>query len=205
MDKRQQEIISIYKKLGDRYLSDISKYEPPHFGEFISLFPKKSKILEAGCAGGRDTKKLVEKGFDVIGIDLMEDFLAKARKDVPKAEFRKMDLLKLDFAKDSFDGILAFAVLLHIDKQKIPQVLKNFNKILKPDGLLYVGVKRGGGTKKVVDRLSQNTERRFSFFYKNEMEDLVKRSGFKVIESGLFPDPAGRENLKWVCLWARKK
>ncbi len=193
-----------YTVLGNKYLKDISNATPPELIDFIKLFPKGSKILEVGTAGGRDAKIFTDAGMDVTGIDIVDDFLSKAKKDVPSANFIQMDVRDMNFLDNSFEGIYANAVLLHLEKKEVPPVLDKFYILLKPKGKLHIRLKEGEGEKEIVEKLSQNHSRFFSFFGKEEIEELLEKSGFKIIRSEEMPDTLDREGLKWISIWGEK-
>lgn len=196
--------IRLYDELGKKYIKNISGGTPKEIFKFVKLLPKKSKVLEVGCAGGRDCEIFIEHGFEVTGIDVSKVFIAEARKNVPKATFLKMDARNLKFSSVSFDGIWANASLLHLKRQEIPKVLKSFHRILKPGGIIHVNVKYGKGRRVVKEGLFINPGRVFTFFNKGELEKLVKDANLKVIYSGLSDDTLARENVKWVTVWGKK-
>lgn len=196
--------IELYEKLGKKYVEDIAGTDIRELPDFVGLLPRGSRVLDVGCAGGRDSKKFLEAGFEVVGIDLVDVFLEEARKNTPRAKFIKMDLLDLEFPDNHFDGIWAIAVLLHLKKEDIPKALKGFRRVLKSKGILYIRVKRGSGEKYKEERLSDGEKRFFSYFLKNELERFVKNAGFRIISSKIFSDLLGRKNLKWIGLLAEK-
>ncbi|PLX28432.1 hypothetical protein C0581_02270 [Candidatus Parcubacteria bacterium] len=196
--------IALYSKLGTEYLDDIEAFTPVDIQEFIDLLPENGKVLEIGCAGGRDAKVFIKQGFEYVGIDLVAKFIKEAKKRVPKGVFKKMDVLQLDFPKNYFDAVWANAVFLHLDKKDVPKALKNIYRMLKPGGKIHVRVKRGKGSVYTKDNLSKENKRLFTFFYKNELEKFIKDSSFKIISSKILPDDLGR-NVEWASVWAEKK
>lgn len=204
MKDLHQEIISTYNRLGKRYLKRISKLVPSARVRFIKMLPKNARVLDVGCAGGRDSKAFVAKGFRVTGIDASRVFINEAKKYVPKARFFQKDLRKLVFPANSFDGIWAQAVLLHLKRNEVPKVLRSFYRLLKPGGVLHVEVKKGKGARYVKEALSAHQRRFFTFFTQSELETLVRKAGFKIIYSVLTPDELKRKNVPWVTVWGRK-
>lgn len=204
MQKHQLKIKNSYKKLGRQYVDDIKDLEPADFKQFIGLLPKKSTILDVGCAAGRDSAKLVNAGFNVVGIDLVEEFIKLARKRVPRGKFFVMDLVDLKIPKNYFDGVWACAVLLHIEKKDVLKVLKSIFQVLKDGGLLNISVKRGKDSKVLVDKLFQGFGRNFTPFFKQELEEYVQKAGFTIVKSRIFPDEAKRKNVKWISILAVK-
>ncbi len=204
-NKWAERIEGIYGRLGSKYLSDIESMSPKEIEGFMDLLPRGAYIIDIGCAGGRDSKKFVERGFKVVGVDITDKFVHEAKKNVPSAEFRKMDVLELNLPPESFDAAWANAVLLHVEHQDIPLALSEINKVLKPGGKLHIRVKEGEGAKEVVETLTGGEQRPFSFFQKEEMEQLVQDAGFDGISSEILPDDLGREGVKWVRIWATKR
>ena len=194
----------VYDSLGKKYLKDSMGLIPPERELFVKKFPKNSSLLDVGCGGGRDTKYFINLGFEVTGIDLSSVMLNEARKLVPKAKFHKMDVLGLKFPANTFDGIWAQAVLLHLKRGDVPKALKGLYKILKKGGILHVRVKHGKGEKLVKEKLSGWNERFYTYFLKSEIESLFKKSGFKIIFSKTFPDELGRKDVKWIAIWGQK-
>ncbi len=203
MADKYKNTIKSYKKLGETYVESIKDLTPSQFEIFVKKVSPKGKVLDVGCAGGRDAKKLVKKGFEVVGIDLVDEFLKIAKTDVPKAKFLKMDLLKLKFPNDYFDGIWASAVLLHVNKKDISNVFKNFNKVLKLGGKFFVGVKLGEGTTYATDKLSRQ-KRLMVLFTEKQIKSFIEKAGFKIIYSKIVPDDAGRKNINWIRIIAEK-
>jgi len=100
---------------------------------------KGKKILDVGCGHGRDARYLSERGFEVVGIDLSRNLLKIARRMAPKAKFLLMDMRDLKFGDEEFDGIWSCASFLHIPKREALETLREFRRVLKPGGLLYLG------------------------------------------------------------------
>jgi len=204
MQKYQIQIREIYKKLGKEYLNNIKDLEPAEMKKFIKLIPRGGLILDVGCAGGKDSNKFIKADFKVIGIDLVDEFIKIAKKNVSKGKFKVMDLVDINFPRNYFDGIWAVAVLLHIEKKDILKTLKSLYSILKPGGFINIRVKRGGDPKSYLDEWSKNTNRNFTFFFKSELEKYIKTAGFKIVRSTTVLDEAKRKNVKWISVIATK-
>ncbi len=195
--------IDVYNKLGIKYLNDSLKVAPPERDFFISLLPKGAHILDVGCGGGRDAKYFVKKGFKVTGIDASKVLIDIAKGEVPKAKFKKMDILKLDFPKNSFDAIWGEAVILHLKRKDVPKALRNFYNVLKLGGSIYLSVKKGKGEDYVKEKLSGGYERFYTYFNKKELIDFFKETGYKIMYSKIRPDPHGRK-FTWIGVWGKK-
>lgn len=200
------DIGKMYDRLGKQYLEDAEKVPPPDVGAFMDLLPSKAAVLDVGCAGGRDTEKFADRGFDVTGIDASAFFIEEARKRIPVGHFLKEDVRTFQFPDESFDAIWAHAVLLHIPRGDVPLVLDKFWHVLKPEGKLHIAVKVGEGERFVEDVFEHAgaVRRPFTFFQQNELEKLVSAAGFSIVSSRVVPDDQGRHDVEWVQLWAQK-
>lgn len=201
MDEKTQKTYDI---LGKAYLDEIADDTPKELQEFIGLIPRNGRVLDVGCAGGRDSALFVAQGFDVVGIDLSELFLKEARKRVPAATFQKMDVSKLTFPGNHFDAVWANAVLLHLKKEKVPKALENLHYVLKEGGIIHIRVKEGEGERYVQEKLSRGHERFFAFYKKGELEEKMEDIGFKIAKRRTFGDEVGREGVRWISIWAKK-
>ena len=118
-----QEYIDFYKsniENGKITLHEEIKY-------IVSKLKNNSKILDAGTAIGEYPRYLTEKynkDFDIIGIDTSENMLKKATDFAPKAKFLQMDIRDLKFNSNTFDAIICFATLIHVDDKTCINVLK---------------------------------------------------------------------------------
>lgn len=102
-----------------------------------------ARILDVGCAIGDYPKYLTEKcnnQFDVIGIDSSKNMIEVAKKNAPKANFEVMDIRQLEFEEETFDAIICFATLIHVNDNDCVKILDRFDKILRKDGLIAINV-----------------------------------------------------------------
>ncbi len=99
-------------------------------------FGKKAKVLDIECGLGRTTIPLHEKGFNVIGIDISEPMIEKAKALYPYVDFRLQDTTHLDFDAESFDyALFSFNGLdcIYPESKRVATLLE-INRVLKKDG-----------------------------------------------------------------------
>jgi len=109
--------------------------------EVWSLLPPLDgkQILDAGCGPGTVSKRLVEEGAIVVGVDAAEEMIQRARERCgDKATFYVGDLTsQLDSLDDgTFDVIACLNTLEHIDDWQA--VFAEFARVLKPRGQVVV-------------------------------------------------------------------
>lgn len=101
-------------------------------------FKKGFKILDVGCGRGRTTKPLFDMGYNVVGIDAAEGMVLAAKRDFPDIDFRIGNACNLDFDDSIFDCVFfSFNGIdcIYPESRRI-QALKEFHRVLKPNGLL---------------------------------------------------------------------
>jgi len=94
------------------------------------------KVLEIGCGIGVITSYLAGKyRWEIIGIDLDPEQIARAKKDNNENEYLKFfeaDATNLSFEDNEFDVVLSFDVLHHIPDWD--KALSEIVRVLKPTG-----------------------------------------------------------------------
>lgn len=143
------------------------------------------KILDIGCATGEYCKKLSEIGFKCTGVDINPEYILKAKQKGIDAHI--MDGETLDFPNNSFDTVILFEVLEHVNNPKI--VLKEAKRVAGKNVLISVP----NCTEFTLLRAFNLTYDHFldldhiNFFNKNDMEDLLSNcfNRFKVEEKEL--------------------
>jgi len=90
---------SIAERYGDRSETPISDV----FITFTGRLPEKGKVVDLGCGTGVPyARSLVERGFDVVGVDLSEDMVKVASENVPGASFVRLSMNEITY-RDEFD------------------------------------------------------------------------------------------------------
>ncbi len=167
--------------------------------KFISLLSDNAHVLDVGCGAGIPTAKfLVKKGIKVTGIDVSDTMLNLARKNVPNAEFIKMDMNELEFNENTFEGIISVFALFHVPKENHFNIFKKFFEILKPGGILLIntGVSESEGTSRFF-----GVPMFWSNFSPNTTLNLVNKAGFSIISEAVLE--RGGEYQYWI--YGKKK
>jgi tRNA (uracil-5-)-methyltransferase TRM9 len=183
---------------------------PEDIRELARYALPREKILDSGCASGRLYEVL--RRADYYGVDISEKLIEIAKNKYPQGKFRLVDGLSLPFPSNFFDKVYSISVLHNISSKKFRlQYLKETKRVLKPGGLLilrvwdfwkrkegwklflkYAFLKLTGGLKMDfydVLRPWKNSkgqivaERYFHCFRKKEIENLIRKVGFKIKKS----------------------
>jgi 2-polyprenyl-3-methyl-5-hydroxy-6-metoxy-1,4-benzoquinol methylase len=105
-------------------------------------YNKETKILDIGCGTGRHSIELSKRGYYVVGIDLSESLLKRAKEKATEQNlqivFQKHDARNLPFLHQ-FDLVIMLCEgafpLMETDEMNF-QVLQNATNALKPKGKL---------------------------------------------------------------------
>jgi len=135
----------IYKKEGIN-CSHYNILKPHEDISKVSDFFKKQKVkkvLDLGCGAGRNLIYLLEKGFDVYGIDYAPEGLriikSRLKKEKRKCSLKLSNVFNnLPYENNFFDAMISVQVLQHGKINKIKSAIKEIERVLKPGGLLFI-------------------------------------------------------------------
>ena len=86
----------------------------------------------------------------------------------------------LPFEDESFDGAWSYTALLHIPKKSVEVPLKEMYRVLKPAGIFALGLIEGD-SEQYKESSGVDMPRWFSFYQKDEVENLCKKHGFDLV------------------------
>jgi ubiquinone/menaquinone biosynthesis C-methylase UbiE len=140
--------------------------------EIIREHVRGKTAIDFGCGTGRSTRFLQRLGFDVVGVDISEDMLKKARELDPEGDYRLVE--EGDFSQ--FEDVRYDLVLSAFTFDNIPTMekkVKNFRglgRLLKSDGRLV----------NLVSSPEIYTHEWASFSTRDFLENKKAKSGDKV-------------------------
>ena len=143
--------------------------------------------LDAGCgAGARDVYHFWREGYDIYGIDAVEENIQMAKQLHPEIADRVSvaDMRDpLNFPDRDFDFVICSAVIQHIMPDQVCEVtLPELARVLKPNGVLQLMFKNGHGVKTVFDR-DYGVERSFRLYDEHEILRTLSPHGIRLVEA----------------------
>lgn len=115
-----------------------------HIQRYEWVFPylKNLSCLDDGCGTGYGTYYLAKNGVRlIVGIDLSSEAMKFAGKhyQAENLEFVQMDALDLKFEDNSFDAVISFDILEHINEKYQSKFIREITRVLKDGGAVYIG------------------------------------------------------------------
>ncbi|MCI0415123.1 class I SAM-dependent methyltransferase [bacterium] len=104
--------------------------------EIIAEHVQGRKAIDFGCGAGRSTRFLKHLGFDVIGLDISESMLTRARERDPQGDYRLVPDGEVGIIEaGTFDLILSAFPFDNIPSlEKKVKLFRSLKDLLKPDG-----------------------------------------------------------------------
>jgi tRNA (uracil-5-)-methyltransferase TRM9 len=179
------------------------------------------KVLDLGCGNGRWYKVFKEKKVDYFGIDNSEKLIEIAKENFPEAKFFVGDALNLPFQDNFFDKVYSIALLHHIPSEDFRiKVLKEVKRVLKPGGILILTCWRIHRLREILALLKytllkiigrskldfkdffvpwgKKMLRYYHFFTQRELENLVKKVGFEILDFGVVKNKRGNRQNYYI-------
>ena len=188
-DQKAREISTRYESRSILFLHNLME----------RVFPKSGRILELGSGTGRDSAFLEGSGRSIVCSDGTHSMLSELEKYHPELGSKAIQLRlpgPFPFPNHSFDGCLAVAVLMHLEREKILESLSEIARILVPGGVLFFSIPTR--SRFLNEEHRDEDGRLYSPLLPREWEELSSRAGFKSLESFQNDDALQREGISWT-------
>lgn len=184
----------------------------PSYGESVMELitaPPASFAVDLGCGNGALTRKLADRGYDVLGIDDSAEMLALAQKDHPDLHFEKGNAITFQLEKKA-DVIFSNAVLHWVDAKDQQAMLNNICRQLVPGGE-FVCEFGGFGCAEHIHSTLETCFARHGLLYKRvfyfptigQYAPMLEQAGFRVKYAILFDRPTPQQGDHGVADWIR--
>jgi ubiquinone/menaquinone biosynthesis C-methylase UbiE len=175
--------LSLYDKAIESFCSTISIPDP--------------KILELGCGPGNVTRRIKEHLPDaqITAIDIAENMISLARKNVADVDFQVMDARCIDRLKGPFDAIIAAFILPFLSYDGCSDLLAKVSTLLKPAGKLYLSTMEGTPKQNGFETTSFSGENKIHFTYYEETFLKTQFEKVNISIVNLIKQPYVRNNV----------
>jgi ubiquinone/menaquinone biosynthesis C-methylase UbiE len=210
-EKKLHPSVQFHEDLANQWEEKYDKHTfNKRLGSLLSLVDginlQSSKMLDAGCGTGTITRKIVDYGCSVVGVDASPAMIELAAslshkdKNANLMSFQLIDTIaELPFEDNYFDGVICSSVLEYLDEPV--KAIRELNRVLKPNGVCLLSVpnktswlrRAQSGCFSVTKYLKLKPYPTYLTylqhqFYKQEILTIIEKNGFtvnKLIYGGL--------------------
>lgn len=208
-DEHRRTVERGYDRIAEQYLATKDPEDPVTLDALDRLardLPPGSAVLDLGCGAGVPvTRRLVDRGFAVTGVDLSEKQLELARRLVPGAAFIRADMSELDFEPETFEAVVAFYSIIHVPRVDHPALLADVHRWLRPGGSFLAILSMTDFEGEETDWEGWGAAMRWSHYDRETNVEMLRRSGFEVVyaepRTGKGP---GDDEETWLWVLARR-
>jgi ubiquinone/menaquinone biosynthesis C-methylase UbiE len=175
------------KEYADQFLHELDgkPFDRNLLDRFSEMLPEESRVYDFGCGSGQTTKYLSDKRkHRIVGLDFSKNTILLDQNTFPEIEFTVDDMLDSKMPSNSAEGILAFYAIVHFTYIQVEQALREWFRLLKPNGACLFSFHVGEETMEVVDFLGVGgAKATWHFLDTDKVLELAKKMGFEIIEA----------------------
>lgn len=164
-------------------------------GPVLERSPRGGRVLDLGCGCGQPAGRELVGRFRVVGLDLSQVQLRRARALLPEAELLRGDLTAVPFAPGSFDAVVCLYALFHIPREEQREVVHRIRACLRPRGLflLITGHEPFEGVE--PDWLGSGAPMYWSHEGASTYRAWLAGAGFEVLDQRVVPEGSAAHEL----------
>lgn len=177
------------KVISTKYYKRARRGYVPTCGKMFSKYlSNNGRIIEAGCGSGRVLIALTIRGYKIEGVEWATKTVEKVKKIFPDLSIRPGDVMQLGVPDEYYEGYISLGVVEHREEGPEPFFAEAY-RVLKPGGIAMISFPWFNKARKrriYEDSQLPRTLEGLDFyqyaFTEDEMESILKKSGFKVLE-----------------------
>ncbi|HOK14037.1 MAG TPA: class I SAM-dependent methyltransferase [Candidatus Kapabacteria bacterium] len=185
----QKDIINCYDKTAENYAKKFfNEFEGKHLDRillkaFALQCKERGKVIDFGCGPGHTTKFLFDNGIQsILGTDISTEMVKVASRLNPNILFEQADLLKLQYADNSFNAAIAFYAIVHFNYEQMQQAFSEIKRVLKNNADFLFSFHIGTEIIKVEQFLDENVNIDFYFFEPQKIIKQLNNLNFEIID-----------------------
>lgn len=128
-----------YDAITDQYLRLVeaggNRVRDKYLAVIHASVPAAARLLELGCGAGTPMTHDLSRTYDVAGLDISANQLARTRQNAPAARLVRGDMVHLPFPPATFAAVAAFYSPTHVPRAEHRTLLAEIRRVLIPAGL----------------------------------------------------------------------
>ncbi len=186
--------INYYNKISKEYIDSTFDCNMTNIYDlFLNYVKPKSKIIDLGFGSGRDSIYFISKGFDVLSVDPVLEFINRGKELGLKTILGTIGDVK---ENNYYDGIFACASLLHVNETDLYNTFIEISNKLVKDGILYCSFKYGD--------FSGDRNGRYFIDLNEKSIDKYLPNNLDIIKIIVTEDVRDNNSTKWLNLVMKK-
>lgn len=208
MSQQALDVQTSYNRVASQYVARIANelVHKPLDRHLLNWFGERVQglgaVYDIGCGPGHVASYLHQHGVTVCGLDLSPEMVAHAQRLYPAIPFAHGNMRSLDAADGAWGGIVAFYSIIHIPRDEVVAVLREFKRVLRPGGVLLLAFHIGQDSIHLDDWWDQAVALDFVFFQIDEMQAYLATAGFEievVIERAPYVEAEHPSRRAYIC------
>jgi SAM-dependent methyltransferase len=164
----------------------------------LELLPENASVVELGCGNGTVETRELARRARLVGVDISEEQLRRARERVPEATFVQGDLTTIEFEPSSLDAVASFYVFNHVPRELLAGIFARIHGWLRPGGHFLAAL--GAGDIEAWTGEWLGVPMFFSSFPPATNTRLLRDACFEVVrdEPITITEPEGPVTFHWI-------
>lgn len=161
--------------------------------------PASASVLDLGCGCGIPVARtLADNGHHVIGVDLSEVQVNRARQLVPRARFLRADATQITFPAQTFDAVVCLYTLIHMPIDAQPHLISRIATWLRPGGWLLATTGAQAWTGSEDNWLGGTATMWWSHADAATYRDWITQAGLHIESDDFVPEADSGHQLFWA-------
>lgn len=163
------------------------------------LGDRPARVLDLGCGCGVPVSRdLAAAGHHVIGVDISDVQVERARRLVPDAEFIRADATELEFSEASFDAVVCLFAIIHVPLAEQPAFLRRMARWLRDGGWLLLTAGHDAWTGSEQGWLGGDAEMWWSHADRATYREWLADADLEIVDERFVPEGGGGHALFWA-------
>ncbi|MFP3883541.1 MAG: nucleotidyltransferase domain-containing protein [Actinomycetota bacterium] len=163
-----------------------------------------SAVLELGCGTGCPVGAHLAPVHSYLGVDASPQMVGLARQHVPDGQFQVADMTTLDLPDNSFDAVVAFYSIIHVPRDRQPDLFSRVGSWLRPGGYFVGCLSAGDLPEGWEDSWLGGGPMYWSGFDADTNRRLLEEAGLEVDSAEVLTQMEGDTEVRFLWVEARR-